>query len=97
MKELKDLHCVVWMNPSRQNHPQSRLLQALTSYGTPPLPLAIPRDELSHLKKAKYVTSQDDFLKKLNSSSQQSPLIIPIRLATEILGWEDFQPTHYLR
>ena len=94
--EYKDPCCVVWKNPSRLEHPQARLLQALTSYGTPPTPLAIPREELT-IKDATYISSENDFLKSLNSSSPEAPLIVPINLATDLLGWEDFTYTHYLR
>ena len=92
-----DLCCVVWLNPSRSDHPQSRLLQALTSHGTPPKPLSIPREELQAFKNATYIYSEDGFQKSLNSSSPEAPIIISTELATEMLGWEDFQFTHYVR
>ena len=91
-----ELCCVVWKNPSRLDHPQARLLQTLTSHGTPPRVLAIPRDELT-LQNATYVASEDDFMKNLNSSTAEAPLIIPTHLVTDLLGWEDFQFTHYAR
>lgn len=95
--KIDNPHCVVWKNPSREEHPQSRLLQALTSHGTPPLPLAIPREELQSFRDATYVSNEDEFIKNLNSSSQQAPLILSTELATQLLGWDSFQPSHYLR
>jgi len=87
--------CVVWYNADRKTNPQSRYLQALSTDSKPITPLSFNIEDIDQeesLKNAFFVASEDDFLKNLPISSRKVPIIIPIKVARQLLGWQTFTP-----
>jgi hypothetical protein len=85
--------CVVWYNADRKTNPQSRYLQALSTDSKPITPLSFDITDLSSLdsfKNAIFVASEADLFKNLPISSRKVPLIMPINVARQLLGWQNF-------
>ena len=85
---------VLWLNPGRKTHPQSRLLQSLCSTGTPPVPFSFDYSELRHseiAQEAIFVSNRSDFYQFLPESTKESPIIATVQLLEEILGWDTFK------
>ena len=85
--------CVVWYNADRKTNPQSRYLQALSTDSKPITPLSFDITDLSGLdsfKNAIFVASEADLFKNLPISSRKVPLIMPINVARQLLGWQNF-------
>jgi hypothetical protein len=88
--------CVVWYNADRKTNPQSRYLQALSTDSKPITPLSFDVVALSGLdafKNAIFVASEVDLFKNLPISSRKVPLIMPIQVARQLLGWQNFVPS----
>ena len=88
--------CVVWYNADRKTNPQSRYLQALSTDSKPITPLSFDVVALSGLdafKNAIFIASEADLFKNLPISSRKVPLIMPIQVARQLLGWQNFVPT----
>lgn len=83
------LGIVVWMNPESDQGLKKRLLGTLTRIDSAD-PAAFPIESIrSALRTATVATSEtisDDIL----ASTKENPLIIPVELAQECLGWTDF-------
>jgi hypothetical protein len=87
-------YCLIWKNPSLLNHPQARLLQTITTDTTPAVPRAFPIEQIQKLyakSNLLFATNETELTEKLPISSQEAPIIITTKLATEVLGWETFQ------
>jgi hypothetical protein len=85
-------YCLIWKNPSLKNHPQARLLQTITTNTTPAIPRAFPIEEIQKLStNLLFATNEAELIERLDKSNQESPIIITTKLATELLGWENFQ------
>jgi hypothetical protein len=88
--------CVVWFNENKKTNPQSRFLQALSTDTKPITPLSFDINDLDQaesFKAAFFVTSEADLMKNLPISSRKVPILIPIKVAREILGWHTFTPS----
>ena len=91
---MKMKYCLIWKNPSLLNHPQARLLQTVTTNTTPAIPRAFPIEQIQALHSPAnllFATNEAELIEKLPISSQEAPIIITTKLATEVLGWETFQ------
>lgn len=87
--------CVVWYNADRKTNPQSRYLQALSTDSKPITPLSFDITDLSDsesFKNAFFAASEQDLMKNLPISSRKVPIIMPIKVARELLGWHTFTP-----
>ena len=87
--------CVVWYNADRKTNPQSRYLQALSTDSKPITPLSfdiMDLDKEESLKNAFFVSNEEDLMKNLPISSRKVPIIIPIKVARQLLGWHTFTP-----
>lgn len=92
------LAIAVWKNPNQRRARQARFFETMTSE-TSPHPMAFPIELLRKRKEwanAIYIHSRDEFLDSLSVSSRSRPLVIPIPVARDSLGWETFYvPTEY--
>jgi len=77
-----DWGVAVWMNPHRSSKPQSRLLETIVSASGSD-PMAFPIKTASAISLA-------DIESKIMSSTRDNPLIIPVPMAREWLGWDNF-------
>ena len=87
--------CVVWYNADRKTNPQSRYLQALSTDSKPITPLSFDIKELDQsesFKAAFFVTNEADLMKNIPISSRKVPIIMPVRVARQLLGWQTFSP-----
>ena len=87
--------CVIWYNESKKTNPQSRYLQALSTDSKPITPLSFDIKELDQaesFKAAFFVSNEADLMKNLPISSRKVPILMPIKVAREILGWQTFIP-----
>lgn len=93
-----DLAIVVWSNPKTKTGRQVRALETMTTEDST-LPIAFPIALLRRKrewKSAKFVSSDSEVYESLPSSSRTQPLIIPMTVAANALGWKDFYiPTEY--
>lgn len=91
----KDLAVVVWLNPNHATRPQTRLLETITSrYSNNPM--AFPTRSLQLTLKNPTIATVDNIADGLLAATQDTPLIVPLPLAREELGWTDFYvPTAY--
>lgn len=88
-KMRETLGIVVWANYSCLKSNEKLKINTLTSKENKN-PRAFPIDQLkSAIPNAVYSTSED-FSTLILTSSDQKPLIIPLKTAEEHLGWEDF-------
>lgn len=93
-----ELAVVVWRNPNQRKSRQARFLETMTAE-TSPHPMAFPISMLQSRKewsRAMYIHSRDEFVDSLSGSSRTKPLVVPIPVARESLGWDTFYiPTEY--
>lgn len=93
-----DLAVVVWVNPRQKNSKQARFLETMTSEDSS-LPMAFPLHALvSHRswKGAVIARSMNQVHQELQSTRRTKPMIIPLTIAGEALGWRDFYiPSEY--
>ena len=93
-----ELAIAVWRNPNQRKAKQARFFETMTADSSPhpmafPIALLKTRKEWSN---ATYINSRDEFLDALSGSSRSRPLVIPIPIARDFLGWEAFYiPTEY--
>jgi hypothetical protein len=93
-----ELAVVVWMNPKTKESKQSRFLETMTAENSR-LPMAFPLKALAkdpNWKSATTVRSRDDVFELIRSTERSRPLIVPLPVAKEALGWDDFYiPSEY--
>jgi hypothetical protein len=82
---------IVWMNPDHPKKPQSRLLMTHFDPITH-LPLAFVG---SHLQNSSIfsqipIQSSKNFASALLDSTARNPVLIPVPIAVEQLGWQDY-------
>lgn len=93
-----ELAVVVWRNPKNKKSSQARFLETMTAENSPH-PMAFPIKSLTakkEWKSATTVSSLEDVLTHISSSSRIRPLIIPLPVAESAFGWSTFYiPTEY--
>ena len=93
-----ELAVVVWRNPKNKKSSQARFLETMTAENSPH-PMAFPIKSLAakkEWKSATTVSSLQDVLDNIVSSSRTRPLIIPLPVAESAFGWSTFYiPTEY--
>lgn len=93
-----ELAVVVWRNPKNKKSSQSRFLETMTAENSPhpmafPIASLLAKKEWSHATK---VSSVDEVVMGVPSSSRTKPLIIPLPVAEGAFGWSTFYiPTEY--
>lgn len=94
----EELAVVVWVNPKHSSSKQARFLETMTTDDST-LPMAFP---LRHLltnrswRNAVLAHSGAEVFETLQQSRRTKPLVVPLKVATEAFGWEDFYvPTEY--
>lgn len=80
---------VVWLNPNHTGRPQSRLLEAIVSDSSGD-PIAFPIRSLQLTMRDAILPTSADIEGRIMSSTKENPLIIPVPMAREWLGWDDF-------
>jgi hypothetical protein len=94
----EDLSVVVWVNPKHESSPQTRSLETITSEHSA-FPVAFPTNSLIQhpaWKKCPVAVSASDvdswLLEKANENyaTKKRPVVVPLQLAIEVLGWEEF-------
>lgn len=101
-----DLVVAVWVNPKHASSNQARYLETMTSENSR-YPLAFPKKDLkehpawSHCPVATCTEDIDKYLiEPLDNvlASRERPLLIPLPLATQYMGWDSFYiPTEYTK
>ena len=92
-----ELGILVWINPDFEKGKNSRLLMTMTDYSSA-APMAFP---LSTLKKSPFferftVCDTENLTQDMLQATQDRPVIVPLPVARQNLGWEDFfVPTRY--
>jgi hypothetical protein len=95
--EASELAILVWMNPDRDNKPQSRLLMTLTDRLSPH-PMAFPLKTLQNTPEFAScpLATPETLADLLVASTPTTPIIILLPIAQDQLGWTDFYiPTKY--
>lgn len=88
----EQLAIIVWRNPKQSKSPNARSLETMTTESSPH-PMAFPIASLKSRKEwaaATYVASRNEFLDALSESSRLKPMIIPLPIAEQALGWDVF-------
>lgn len=93
-----DLAVVVWVNPKHKESKQARFLETMTSENST-FPIAFPLRELTthrSWRTAILAHSQEEVFASLHESRRSKPLLVPLSIATQAFGWENFYiPTEY--
>jgi len=93
-----ELAIVVWRNPKTKNSRQSRFLETMTSENSR-LPMAFPLEALVRNKnwsRATKVGDKETLYERISEAERSTPLIVPLPVARDAFGWEDFYiPTEY--
>ena len=94
----EELAVVVWSNPKIKTGKQVRALETMTTKDST-LPMVFPIPMLKkkrEWKNATFVSSVNDVFNLLPKSQRGTPLIIPMTIAKQALGWDNFYiPTEY--
>lgn len=93
--DVSDLVFIVWMNPDHQKKPQSRLLMTHFDPETG-LPVAFQGKYLKNSAIFSQIPHQTDknFASALLDSTARTPVLIPVSIAVEQLGWQDYSVSH---
>lgn len=99
-----DLVIAIWVNPKFKNSHQARYLETMT-HESSRNPLAFPLKDLKaheawkHCPVALSATDVEEHLVTLpegQRASRERPLLIPLPIASEYMGWETFYiPSEY--
>lgn len=93
-----ELAIVVWMNPKSKTSRQSRALETMTSE-TSQYPMAFPLKSLTtnrSWRNAQIARTKDEVFALIQQTERTKPLLIPLIIAKQALGWENFYiPTEY--
>jgi len=95
--EEGELAVLVWPNSGRSSRPNARILATITDQKSPnpvafPIKMLRAAPELSTCPVASLESVSDD----ISSASQSAPVIIPLPIARQHLGWTEFYiPTEY--
>lgn len=93
-----ELAVVVWLNAATKNHVHARVLQTMTSHESK-YPMAFPLKFLKSSRdwrNASFCKNTKTFIEVFTKTDSSNPLIVPLDVAREALGWEDFHiPTEY--
>jgi len=84
-----ELSVVIWLNPGRVDRPQARLLETLTDRSSPH-PMAFPTASLQKTLTNPHPATLEDLQDRIIGSRREEPVIVPLPLAREELGWVDF-------
>ena len=94
----EELAVVVWINPKAKKSRQSRALETMTSENSR-FPMAFPIRSLTKnrsWKNAQLAKTQEDVFSFIPLSERSRPVLIPLGVAKEALGWNDFYiPSEY--
>lgn len=94
----KELAVVIWINPNRIKNKRARRFETISSKESN-LPVAFSIESLLNHptnKECKIALTEADVSKCLKETLEKDlptrvkPLIVPIRLATAVFGWENF-------
>ena len=95
-----ELAVVIWMNPKTKTSAQSRFLETMTAENSR-FPMAFPLKTLiknRDWQNATLIRTRDEVFEFIRSSERTRPLIVPLPIAKEALGWEDFYiPSEYTK
>ncbi len=83
------LGIVVWMNPESDQASKKRLLATLTRIDSAD-PAAFSIETIRSALKTAVVANSETIKDDILASTKENPLIIPVELAQEYLGWTDF-------
>lgn len=84
-----ELAVVVWANPNYHEKSQKRLLETITSrYST--YPIVFPIKSLQLTLQNSTIATKEDLHTIVLLSTEQKPVILPLPVAQECLGWTDF-------
>jgi hypothetical protein len=78
----------VWINPKSKTSNKVKPLETLSS-PTSLLPMAFPKTSVPWTT-ALHARTKEDVYSLLPSSSRLEPLVIPLPIARQALGWEEF-------
>lgn len=84
-----ELAVVIWLNPNYRQTSHKRLLETFTSKENNS-PIAFPIDSLQLKITEAIIATQENLHTTVLSSTQQKPIILPLPLAQQALGWTDF-------
>lgn len=94
-----ELAVVVWVNPKHKSSKQARFLETMTTDDST-LPMAFPVKHLTTHRSWKNATlahSEAEVFRTLQESRRTRPLLIPLKVATQAFGWENFYiPSEYV-
>jgi heme oxygenase len=94
----EELAVVVWVNPKHSSSKQARFLETMTTDDST-LPMAFPLNYLMKnrsWRNAVLAHTGAEVFDTLQESRRSRPLVIPLKVATEAFGWENFYiPTQY--
>jgi len=94
----QELAIVIWRNPKTNSSRQSRFLETMTSENSR-FPMAFPLESLVRNKnwsQATKVSDKETLYDLISDTERSRPLIVPLPVAREAFGWEDFYiPTEY--
>ena len=94
----EELAVVVWINPKSKGSRQSRALETMTSENSR-YPMAFPIRSLTKnrsWKNAVVARTKEDVFLYISESGRSKPVVIPLAIAKEALGWNDFYiPSEY--
>ena len=94
----EDLYCVLWHNSDRAIHSNARPYQTFSVDSSTPLPYVFPIEQVEAVKgkkNCKIVNTPREFYDLLEESTKNAPLLMPLLLAEEFLGWTDFEFCHF--
>lgn len=83
-----ELVIAVWVNPKSRTSTKVRPLETLTDESSP-LPMAFPRTSVPW-STALHARTKEDVYALLPQSNRLAPLVIPLPIAQQALGWENF-------
>lgn len=93
------LSIVVWKNPKQKTGRQVRALETMTSEDSP-YPMAFPTQSFIRNRSwaaATRVSSVEEAIEVIPTSSRSKPVIIPLPIAKQTFGWDSFYvPSEYV-
>ena len=97
-----ELVVAVWVNPNRKKgRSQARLLETLTTDNSS-IPIAFPLETLQRIQSWMFCPVAHDpsdldlWLVLENGATREKPLLVPLTIAKNALGWQDFHiPSEY--
>lgn len=84
----EDLVVAIWVNPKSLVSKKVKPLETLTDPASP-LPMAFPKTAIPWTT-ALHARSKEDVFSLLPQSNRLAPLVVPLPIAYQALGWEHF-------